>query len=46
MEPSAELRATWDRQDREHEERVARMGDERVREFSSQATRPSVQLSR
>lgn len=46
MEPSAEQRATWDRQDREHEERVARMGDERVREFSSQATRPSVQLSR
>ena len=46
MEISDEQRATWDRQDREHEERVARMGDERVREFSAQATRPSVQLSR
>ena len=46
MEISKEQRATWDRQDREHEERVARMGDERVREYSNRATQPSVQLSR
>ena len=46
MEVTPEQRATWDRQDREHEERVARMSDERIREYSSQATQPSVQLSR
>lgn len=46
MEVTPEQRATWDRQDREHEERVARAHDDRVREYSSSATQPSVQLSR
>ena len=46
MEPTDEQRATWDRQDREHEERVAQMHEERVREFSNRATQPSVQLNR
>ncbi|HET9354691.1 MAG TPA: hypothetical protein VFO42_00850 [Sphingomicrobium sp.] len=46
MEVSDEQRATWDRQDREHEERVARAHDERVREYSNRATQPSMQLSR
>ena len=36
----------WSQQDREHEQRVAQAHDDRVREFSAQATKPSVQLSR
>lgn len=46
MEITPEQRAKWDRQDREHEQRVARAHDERVREYSARATQPSVQLSR
>ena len=46
MEVTDEQRATWDRQDREHEERVARAHDDRVREYSTRATKPSMQLSR
>ena len=46
MTVSKEQRATWDRQDREHEERVARAHDDRVREHATRATQPSLQLSR
>lgn len=46
MKISDEQRATWDRQDREHEERVAQMHEERVRDYSARTTQPSVDLSR
>lgn len=46
MEISDEQRAEWDRQDREHEERVARAHDERVRDYSNRVTQPTMDLSR
>lgn len=46
MEISPEQRAKWDQQDREHEQRVARARDERVRNYSTRATQPSMQLGR
>lgn len=46
MKITPEQRAKWDQQDREHEQRVARAHDERVREYSARTTQPSVDLSR
>ena len=45
MEVTPEQRAKWDQQDREHEERVAKMQVERVKNMSARSTKPTTDLS-
>lgn len=45
MMVTKEQRRTWDRQDREHVERVAKIREENVREYHTRATQPSMKLN-